>query len=701
MQAEQIAQALGNAKRVNGQWVASCPVPSHGQGKGDRNPSLSISDADTDAMVLFKCHGGCDQDSVFRAVKDMGLLPELPPRPHPLDNLKPFVPVVSALPPTNPSNLEHEWHYTDEDGVTLFIKQRFKTNTEKGKDYRLVRVMPNGSRVNRLGDARIVCYNLPAVIGAVESGRAIYLCEGEKACDALIGLGVVATTSHAGSGSWPTELTQYFVNANVVVVPDNDQPGWKYAKKVVECLLDAPVRSIRVIDLNLPFPGDDAYEFVGMGYGKMELAQLAKEAQSLKSVHEVFVPEHILALTATEPVTPEPLEVAEVGVESGNDASLTDKPKKTFKIESWDDIQDQPVEWLIDGVLPKKSFVALYGPPASFKSFVALDMAYSVASGVEWMSNPVNSPGAVLYICGEGHGGMGARIKACKIFKGSQGGEPLFVIRHQINLRSNHDDFLALIEGIDNLLTSHQLSLSLVIIDTLARSFGGGNENSSEDMSSFITQCGRLMERYETSLMLLHHSGKDISKGLRGHSSLLGAVDTELELVRVDSMIKSTEIAGQGILTITKQKDGEDNRKIGFEVVPVVLKSSGIGLDDITSLAVQSSDSVVRDRQEQAKSNRGSKAGKGKNQRLEMQSLKIAMNSKGYSSSTPEGFKKVVDVEHWRQEFGLMVREKDTSDDTFNKAWVRCKKNLQESGQVRVRGNLVWMVRDEDQKEEF
>jgi hypothetical protein len=48
-----------------------------------------------------------------------------------------------------------------------------------------------------------------------------------------------------------------------------------------------------------------------------------------------------------------------------------------------------------------------------------------------------------------------------------------------------------------------------------------------------------------------------------------------------------------------------------------------------------------------------------------------------------------------------MVREKDTSDDTFNKAWVRCKKNLQESGQVRVRGNLVWMVRDEDQKEEF
>ena len=246
-----------------------------------------------------------------------------------------------------------------------------------------------------------------------------------------------------------------------------------------------------------------------------------------------------------------------------------------------------------------------------------------------------------------------------------------------------------------------ELTLSLVIIDTLARSFGGGNENSSEDMSSFITQCGRLMERYQTSLMVLHHSGKDISKGLRGHSSLLGAVDTELELVRVDSVVKSSEITGQGILTITKQKDGEDNRKIGFEVVPVVLKESEIGLEDVTSLAIQSSDSVVRERQEQTKNGRGSKAGRGKNQRLEMQSLKIAMNAKGYSSSTPEGFKKVVDLDHWRQEFELMVREKDTTDDAFFKAWSRCKKNLQESGQVRVRGNLVWFVREDDHKEEF
>ena len=57
MQAEEIAKTLGNAKKVNGQWVASCPVPGHGRGNGDKNPSLSISDGD-DGRPIFHCHGG-------------------------------------------------------------------------------------------------------------------------------------------------------------------------------------------------------------------------------------------------------------------------------------------------------------------------------------------------------------------------------------------------------------------------------------------------------------------------------------------------------------------------------------------------------------------------------------------------------------------------------------------------------------------
>ena len=127
--------------------------------------------------------------------------------------------------------LEHEWHYTDEDGTSLYIKQRFKTFDSKGKTYKTLRVMPDGTRVGKLGDCRLVPYKLPDLRQATAAGRVVYITEGEKAADALGSLGVVATTSHAGAGGWNPELNQYFKDANVVIVPDNDLVGWHYAQK--------------------------------------------------------------------------------------------------------------------------------------------------------------------------------------------------------------------------------------------------------------------------------------------------------------------------------------------------------------------------------------------------------------------------------------------------------------------------------------
>jgi len=73
MQAEQIAKQLGNAKKANGQWVASCPVPGHGKGNGDKNPSLSI-DINEQGVPLFHCHGGCSQEDVFQTIRELHLL---------------------------------------------------------------------------------------------------------------------------------------------------------------------------------------------------------------------------------------------------------------------------------------------------------------------------------------------------------------------------------------------------------------------------------------------------------------------------------------------------------------------------------------------------------------------------------------------------------------------------------------------------
>lgn len=363
MQAQQIATTLGNAKKVGNGYLASCPVPHHGQGNGDKNPSLSVTDGE-DGNILFKCHGGCDQHTVFSTIKDMGILPTLPDRPEYLSSIKP-IPVTQTL--------EHEWHYVDEDGISLFLKQRFKTNDIKGKTYKTLRVMPDGSRVGKLGDCRIIPYRLPELRQAVADGRVIYICEGEKAADSLCSLGVVATTSHAGAGGWNSDLNQYFTDANVVIVPDNDIAGWGYAHKIVESLLGTgSTKSIRVLDLPLTHPKEDAYEWVNRYDGSRSLlAQLAKACPIVSSVEQVWPPLRL------HNYVPETQPSQESGVKEAKTSKLL--------VESWDSIQDEPVEWLIESIIPKKAFVALYAPPASYKSFISLDLAEAIATGRDWM----------------------------------------------------------------------------------------------------------------------------------------------------------------------------------------------------------------------------------------------------------------------------------------------------------------------------
>ena len=69
----------------------------------------------------------------------------------------------------------------------------------------------------------------------------------------------------------------------------------------------------------------------------------------------------------------------------------------------------------------------------------------------------------------------------------------------------------------------------LVIIDTLARCMNG-DENSVKDMNLAIKGCDRIRERTGAAVMLVHHSGKDQSKGMRGSTALLGAIDGSMRM---------------------------------------------------------------------------------------------------------------------------------------------------------------------------
>jgi hypothetical protein len=647
---ETIAKSLGNAKQVNGQWLASCPVPGHGSGNGDKNPSLSITESE--GKTLFHCHAGCDQREVFDAVMERNLLQSTPKREE-----------ISFTQHQAPV-LEKEWVYRSEDGTELFTKRRYKTSDAKGKTYSIHRVDASGKRIAGLKDTRIVPLNLPELLQAKQAGKAIYLVEGEKAADALASIGAVATTSHTGAGSWPTEITQYFAGANVVVIPDNDEPGISYARRAIAHLLPV-AKSIRYLDLNLMMEGDDAYEWVHhMAGTRKELAELAKQAPVITDQPKAAKPE-------TEP------------------SEAYNPTPQLLNIEAWDTIKDEPVHWVIDNVLPEKGFAALYGPPGSYKSFIALDIAEAVATGRQWMGNQISSPGAVLYIAGEGHGGIGARIKACKINNKTKDGAQIYVIRYQLNLRSSADDFNLLMESIDALIDRTGIELRLVQIDTLARAFGGGNENDSQDMGAFIHNCGRLQRKLDCALMVLHHSGKDATKGLRGHSSLLGAVDTQLELQKLASEDHRQGVAGTGILTISKQKDGQDNLKFGFEMIQININQGaeeGLGLDKNVSLAVREQQEMINEQHKPTKKP-PSRKGVGPNQTVAMDALHKAIKEFGEMQIVDGKRNKCINLGHWE--------DACTAKSMTNRQFKDSKLSLQEIKKIEIYEPWVWVIWDD------
>jgi len=671
MQAEQIAKALGNAKRVGKGWLASCPLPTHGQGHGDKNPSLSISDGE-DGKPLFKCHSGCDQHELFHAIRDYGLLPEIEKR-DPLASIKP-------LPALAPQVLEHEWVYVDEDGEPLFVKQRFKTHSAKGKDYRQMRCVkqPDGTIAKFPGfrDTRLVPYRFPELLSAKTAGRTIFLTEGEKAADALVSIGVIATSAHAGSGSWPEEITQYFAGAVVIMVPDNDLAGWTYAAKVAAALIPV-VKSLRILDLPVEGLTDDAWEWVNvLGGTRQALVELAKLSPLIRHEDDVTTPERLSGSTpnATNVNATAP----------GNVHQETDKTYKPFKIESWQSVKDEPIKWLIQDVIPDQSLVALFGPPASFKSFHAMSIAECIASGRPWMGKEINGSGPVLYIAGEGYGGIGARIAAIKQHHKTPDSAQLYVVRSMINLRSSVDDFTNLVLAIDELVQLIGVQLRMIVIDTLARSFGGGNENNSDDMGVYIQSLGKIQNRYKCSLMLLHHAGKDSSKGLRGHSSLLAAADTSMEILRFTESMK-------GQIIMSKQKDGEDGQRYGFEAITVDIDRSELGLENGSSLVIEASDvGDTKDKTEENKPQKGKPI--GAKQKIAEKSLNVAIKTFGSIMDTPEGRKNTITLDQWKAEFTAMIGS-DVSAKDLATYWLRAKDHVIKSGFGTIRNDKVWANR--------
>lgn len=236
--------------------------------------------------------------------------------------------------------------------------------------------------------------------------------------------------------------------------------------------------------------------------------------------------------------------------------------------------QFAPLAWLADYLIPANGLACLYSPTNMGKSFVALDLAHSVATGQDWLGRRVQQGPVVYVAAGEGVFGLRGRVQGwARVHNVRLEDYPLYYLTEAVPLHisASVHKFLDLIEDV---------SPTLVIFDTLARCFAGGDENAVQDMGKVIGACDEIRSRTGAAVLLVHHTGRPDEQGQvheRGSSALKSAVDTMIE-VALPPGYREADQTRERFLRCRKQKDAEWFLPIRFELEKVTRLGRTISL---------------------------------------------------------------------------------------------------------------------------
>lgn len=340
-------------------------------------------------------------------------------------------------------------------------------------------------------------------------------------------------------------------------------------------------------------------------------------------------------------------------------------PRFAKRFLSLAEMLSEPVapDWLLDGFLTSDTLAMLYGESTAMKSFVALDMGLCVASGTSWHGAKVSRPGPVAYVAAEGGVGMRKRIRAWATEHKLKTPVPFFTLPEPAALPDG-PDMDALVLGLEEIAAQHG-PLRLVVLDTLARTFGGLDENSSQHMGMYVAALDRLRLTFKCAVLVIHHTGLADPRRARGSSVLRAALDWEMSLEVKDEV---------RTLTVTKSKDYEPPAPRGFKP-----KSVGIGWPDpatggeLTSCVLELTDASPCPRGPKLTGARG----------VALQALKLLHHGSGR-----------VLLADWRKE-AYRLGVSDSEDiDSKKKAFQRAVKDLREMGRVETSDGYYWPVEE-------
>lgn len=236
---------------------------------------------------------------------------------------------------------------------------------------------------------------------------------------------------------------------------------------------------------------------------------------------------------------------------------------------------DSQSDYVVKGVIPANSLCSIYGASGSYKSFLAGSWGCHISTGKAWAGKTV-AHGSVMYVVGEGGIGVPRRVKAWEITNG-QTVDNMYLVNTPV-FPASPSEVSEMVIAAKQVEAETGKPVRLIIIDTLARCFGGADENDSKDMGAFIRGCDELKAKTGATVLVVHHSGKDESKGARGSSSFRAALDAEYRISREGK-------GGALIIACTKMKDAEEPETKAYDLKVVELFTDADG-EHITSLSL-------------------------------------------------------------------------------------------------------------------
>ncbi|MHA3978751.1 AAA family ATPase [Halovulum sp. GXIMD14794] len=348
------------------------------------------------------------------------------------------------------------------------------------------------------------------------------------------------------------------------------------------------------------------------------------------------------------------------------------------RLKGFDEIQ--PVTdclYLLKGWLMRGGSSVVYGASNVGKTVFALDLSLHIAGRLGWHGHRVDG-GPVMYLAAEGGNGINNRIEANRRYKPdlalavqSFGG--FHLLASHIDLCGD-DDATAIAE----LCEDHCPEPALIVIDTLARSMGSGDENTAKDMGQVVRNADRIRYRTGAHVMFIHHSGKDATKGARGSNSLRAAVDTEIELSRSGDVVTAEA---------TKQRDMATGAAFSFNIRGVKVGDDQDG-EPVFAAVLEQTDAQPRKPIVQGQP------------KVALQALSSALAKHGKPGNDPVNLPScpVVSMADWRTECDLQCLSDSDDPEAKRKAFHRARGKLQEKGLVRVYGDYAWPTHSERDK---